>query len=273
MYKIKISSILCAVAIMLLTSCGFNVEISRNNSKDVIYSTGINVTFSEDIASFDKVELSAEAKVKLARADKFAYYVTTDSSFVPFFEFEQKGNVLYIKAKRMRDTIYLYVPENYTFETFEATLSGASQLDASDILSDVKKLDFKLNGASKLSAKAINGDGTIRLDLSGASKVRLNEIQTEWFVCEVNGASKIDVISGVAQHANFRCSGASNIDADMTVDDCSINLSGASKMDIANVVDTLSAELNGASKLNYGGKPKTCKLKSLGVSKIFAEDK
>lgn len=105
------------------------------------------------------------------------------------------------------------------------------------------------------------------LEVSGASKIFVNDVNNDFLNLDVSGASKID-INGKTNRLKIDLSGASRINAvNLTAENVSVEASGASKIDVF-VSDELYADLSGASRLNYSGEPKNVQEKTSGASSV-----
>ena len=127
-------------------------------------------------------------------------------------------------------------------------------------------LRIELSGASKLKGLNIKGKNLnltcsgasnsdikgnfsedIEIDLSGASKLDFN-CNGKDLTAEVSGASKLD-FTGDYDSADVRCSGASSSKMEGSADEAEFECSGASKIEAKEfITKNLRAELSGASK-------------------------
>lgn len=118
----------------------------------------------------------------------------------------------------------------------------------------------KIDGENPLTADSL------LLDLSGATKADLN-LQTQLLTVDSKGASELE-LSGSAEHADIRLSGAGKIDAEnFVVQDMHINCAGASQAEL-NVQRNLWAQAAGASKITYEGNPAVKQSMAVGGSVI-----
>lgn len=105
------------------------------------------------------------------------------------------------------------------------------------------------------------------LDLSGASKVSIVNLDNESLNVDTNGASKISC-EGKTKNLTVDMSGASNFDSEkLSAENVSVDSSGASKASVS-VKDSLKAELSGASKVVYYGNPTNIEKTTSGASSI-----
>jgi hypothetical protein len=103
------------------------------------------------------------------------------------------------------------------------------------------------------------------LDLSGASKIALANLNNESLQLDSSGASKIK-IEGVTKNFTVEMSGASRLDAEsLQSENVSVESSGASNINVF-VTNELKADLSGASKVVYSGNPKNLEKKTSGAS-------
>lgn len=105
------------------------------------------------------------------------------------------------------------------------------------------------------------------LDISGASKISVDNLDNDFLNLDVSGASKINV-KGKTNRLKIDLSGASKIDAEnLTAEKVSVEASGASKVDVF-VSNELYADLSGASRVNYSGEPQIVEKKTSGASSV-----
>lgn len=108
------------------------------------------------------------------------------------------------------------------------------------------------------------------LDLSGASKVSIVNLDNESLNVDASGASKISC-EGKTKNLTVDMSGASNLDGEkLFAENVSVDASGASKASVA-VKDSLKADLSGASKVVYYGNPTNFENKTSGASSIVGK--
>jgi hypothetical protein len=105
------------------------------------------------------------------------------------------------------------------------------------------------------------------LDLSGASKVNIVNLNNDSLSLDSSGASKIK-IEGVTKTFEVEMSGASKLDAEnLKAENVSIDSSGASNAYVY-VTNELKADLSGATNVTYSGSPKNVQKKTSGASSV-----
>lgn len=138
----------------------------------------------------------------------------------------------------------------------EVDLSGACSLEGTGDFSGAE-VTFDLSGAVKVS---INGQldvtGLLKLDLTGAAKVLLQNVIAPQFDIEQSGAASLQ-LAGKMESGKIEVSGASKFDlSKLEVRRVNVELSGASKGSL-NVTELITGEISGASKLIYSGNAST----------------
>lgn len=108
------------------------------------------------------------------------------------------------------------------------------------------------------------------LDLSGASKVSIVNLDNESLNVDTSGASKISC-EGKTKNLTVDMSGASHFESEkLSADIVSVDASGASKANVS-VGSELKADLSGASKVVYFGNPTNIEKKTSGASSIVGK--
>ena len=162
-------------------------------------------------------------------------------------------------------------------------LSGAATLHSKETFSE-KNCEIELSGASKVRLGEVNANvldlnmsgaselvlagsyDIIKTDLSGATKTFLSSGSAKKVEVEISGASKLN-LSGKAEVANLEVSGASHFEgSEFQAKEAVVEISGAAKAQI-NVQKRVSGEVSGASSFTYTGNPdKVILEKSRGAS-------
>lgn len=128
-----------------------------------------------------------------------------------------------------------------------------------------KKLSSRNPIRIKISAPDIN-----KLELSGASKVSILNVDNDSLRIDSSGASKIS-LEGKTKTLIVDMSGASKLTADnLTAGNVSVDASGASCATVS-VLDELKIDLSGASKVVYFGNPSHLEKKTSGASSVVGK--
>jgi len=137
----------------------------------------------------------------------------------------------------------------FTPEKFKADCSGASKLDVN---LNTGQLNIEASGASKIGIQAdITGDAD--LDVSGASKISA-DMRVSNVRLNSGGVCSIE-LTGSASTIKIDVSGTSKIKAgDFTVTNATVISSGTSAVTV-NATDSLKINSSGAASVNYKGSP------------------
>jgi hypothetical protein len=148
-------------------------------------------------------------------------------------------------------------------------LTGATTASLGKLNGD--QLTIRLHGASQFNSKGLHLN-TLRVDASGASKIKLAAVQAQEFAANVSGASQLHIQrKGNVDSLQLEANGASHFSAkDLKIQHARVNASGASHIEIR-AIETLEAEASGASHINYYGHPRV-KNNSSGASHINSLD-
>lgn len=127
----------------------------------------------------------------------------------------------------------------------------------------------KFNSKSPIIVK-VSAPNIEEIEVSGASKVNLIDLNNESLNVDASGASKISV-SGTTASLTVDVSGASKLDAEnLKSENAGIEASGASSVNLF-VSGDLTTNASGASNVRYSGTPKNLKNKTSGASSIKAK--
>ncbi len=127
----------------------------------------------------------------------------------------------------------------------------------------------KFNSKSPIIVK-VSAPNIEEIEVSGASKVNLIDLNNESLNVDASGASKISV-SGTTASLTVDVSGASKLDAEnLKSENAGIEASGASSVNLF-VSGDLTTNASGASNVRYSGTPKNLKNKTSGASSVKAK--
>ncbi|HEX8286424.1 MAG TPA: head GIN domain-containing protein [Pyrinomonadaceae bacterium] len=129
-------------------------------------------------------------------------------------------------------------------------------------LSTEKRISAKNPIIVRISAPSIEN-----LEVSGASKVSLADLNNENLQIEANGASKVTA-QGKTANLILDVSGASKIEAEnLLSENASVDASGASTAKVY-TTNELKTDACGASSIIYSGSPKNITKKTSGASSV-----
>lgn len=131
---------------------------------------------------------------------------------------------------------------------------------------------LKLSTEKRISAKnpirvRISAPNIENLDVSGASKVSVANLNNENLQIDTSGASKV-IISGNTANLTIDVSGASKVNAEnLIAENASVDASGASTISV-NAINELKTDASGASNIVYLGSPKNLIKKTSGAGSV-----
>lgn len=230
-----------------------------------ITGSGKLETKEYDYSDFTKVSVGSGFVVTVTRGDSFSVSITADDNIFQYLDIRKVGNTLYVALKRPR--IYLHT-----------TQEALVEMPALRVL--------ELSGASRGDVSGFSTADSLKIELSGASNLDLDDMKAGDTDFDVSGASRVDGSIEIAD-GDFNISGASTFGVEGSAGDVSIEVSGASSAKLGNfaVVDVtvevsgasnatinaggrLNADISGASRLYYLGNPTLGDIEVSGASTV-----
>lgn len=222
MKKITLLPVLLAV---LLTSCSgiFGKRVRGN---------GHVITETRNETGFTGVRVSGAIDLYVRQDSSTSVKIEVDENLQPLIITEKEGNILIIRQKNgvnLKPTrsvkVYVAAP---VLEQFYA--SGAC-----DIFGEGR----------------INSDGNIRVDLSGASEIKM-DLRSPKVEVFVSGAGTVR-LSGETKDFLVEGSGSTDVKCfDLLAENASVDISGAGDAEVFASV-RLNVDVSGAADVNYKG--------------------
>jgi hypothetical protein len=231
----------------------------------VVNGSGETDTWEMDYADFSKLDISHSFEARITRADKFLVTITIDKALNEYLTVDQRGDTLRIGLESGRvytDTsqeVVITMPELRRLE-----LSGSSRAWVTGF-STTDSVGYELSGASRMTLENIkSGDAAFKL--SGASEVTGATV-TSQADFDLSGASTIE-LKGSASDITIGGSGASDFMLeDFPVENARISLSGSSSA-IVKLDGRMDLDLSGASEVEYIGDPRLGDMNLSGNSRV-----
>jgi len=232
--------------------------------------SGGSITNPYDLSNFTRLDIQNAFDVQIVQSDTYSVTVTSSESLLDYLSVAQEG-----------ETVTIKLHPNHPFTDF---VLMKKVLKAKITMPVLRGLT--LSGACKCSMTGFKSTSTLDLDVSGASNLKLNSIETGDTNLLISGDSGI---TGklTAVNTKFDVSGASRADIDGTGEDVQLTASGASKINLEGFINktatiTLSGSsqttidtrehldfsLSGASSLFFLSNPVTGKTEVLGASTV-----
>lgn len=210
-----------AVTSFTATSCMISTATSKNEATSIY---DVNTSYKS---------LSVRSTIKVDyRHDIDKIQIIADSSILPKIKVvhDEDGIEIYASSFKSPFKVTALVPASKELENIE--ISGASSFSSDEEIK-AEELDIEVSGASKFEAN----------------------INCQSLKASVNGASSAN-IGGKAVNAEINVSGASKLSSEnLNTDYADVDISGASKAKII-CNKNITGEVSGASKLSFGGAAK-----------------
>lgn len=219
-------------------------------ARDRVRGNGEIKEESRNETGFNKVEVSGAIRVYARQDSSWAVKVVTDANLLTHVDTYVEGQTLVIRPEEGYNLdpsssvkVYISSPSYTDFD-----ISGASEVNTENRISDNRSITLGLSGASK--AELDLKSPLIRVELSGASVVRLRG-ETRDLDIDAAGASKALCYNLPSENA-------------------SVDLSGACSAEVMASVQ-LKADASGASHIRYKGTPQVNQSVS-GAGSVKKED-
>ncbi len=210
-----------AVTSFTATSCMISTATSKNEATSIY---DVNTSYKS---------LSVRSAIKVDyRHDIDKIQIIADSSILPKIKVvhDEDGIEIYASSFKSPFKVTALVPASKELENIE--ISGASSFSSDEEIK-AEELDIEVSGASKFEAN----------------------INCQSLKASVNRASSAN-IGGKAVNAEINVSGASKLSSEnLNTDYADVDISGASKAKII-CNKNITGEVSGASKLSFGGAAK-----------------
>lgn len=188
-------------------------------------------TQDRDVSGFTGLDVSGGFEVQVTQGNNEGLRIEADENLLDNIKTEVKNGVLHIYN--------------------EGNITTKNSMKAYVTLKELNSLD--ISGGVKVVGKSTFKPKTFKMDLSGASTIKL-DLVTERLVADMSGASKI-ALTGRADELLLNMSGASDVDAeDLEAKDVKVEASGASKVRVF-AKESLAIDASGASQVRYKGSP------------------
>ncbi len=193
-------------------------------------STGIQITETRNVESFDRISVSAPVTVNIVCGETQSVKVTSNDQSIKKIVTEVVDGVLNIKV-----------------ETGHNRINKKTIVDVN--IENIKAL--RASGACKVNMPQYTVCEDLELRVSGASDVLISDLEVKGLLnAEISGASDLDMVCK-AGRTIVHASGASDVDIErIDSQEIEISASGASDVDVRGKVDNLIVSASGASEVN-----------------------
>lgn len=228
------------------------------------------VTEKIDVTGFTGVEIDGPFEATLTRSDAFSVTVSVQPAFRDYVSAVLEGDTLKI-GLNPRHPFTVFPGGASTFrvkitmpQLSRLSLSGATKGTMADFKS-TENLRLEVSGASSLKVKEAEA-GDVELRVDGASHIS-GALAAKGIEMDVSGAGKVE-LAGSAEGARITASGASRVALlSVPVSTADVRLSGASQATL-NVKEKLDVTLADASRLEFQGNPTVGRMNISGASTV-----
>jgi hypothetical protein len=219
---------LSAVSIsLLLSSCGMNVLKGEGNK----------TTATPVVSSFNAIEIDLPLKTDITMQDGS-----------PTVELKGYENIIkHIKTKVEGNILHVYsdLDETWIMDCDDAT----ARITLPSLVA------LSLDGVSNADVHGNITGNEFKLEISGAGKTTIDNINVDNFFVDLSGAASMEVKAGTVKHADYDISGVGKIRAfPLQATETSASISGAGKGEVT-ALQKLSASISGAGSIKYKGHP------------------
>lgn len=217
------------IAVLICTaSCRMNVMKGEGNK----------TTNTPAVGSFNAVEIDLSLKAVL----------TIQQGAVAGVTFSGYENLLkHIKAVVENNKLRIYSDLDATWTMESGDVAAQITLPALASLT--------LSGAPDAEVHGNVTGNEFKLDISGASSVKMDSVNTDNFSLDVSGAADVVINGGTVKKASFEINGAGDVKAfPLQANEAIASISGAGTCNIT-ATGKLTSDISGAGTINYKGHP------------------
>ena len=247
------------VVAMLASGC-ITIDIDPT-FRETVSGSSVIADYLLNYSDFSEIAIDGPIHADISRSNTFKFTLSVNENIYQYVQVNQVVNTLRVS---LDPNIY------YRNANISITLT----------LPDLRALG--INGAGTCTLNGFNLEKHLEISVSGASTLKIQNIETSYISLTASGASTITgsltskdgrmhvsgassiVLSGQCSNLDANVSGASQLKmSNFWVDSADIVASGVSAVDI-NVGSKLDIDLSGVSTMTYGGSP------SLGTVRVDA---
>jgi hypothetical protein len=237
------------IVLMATQLAGCSMDIVLPDNSISIVGSGNLVSREEDIAGFDRIDVSQAFQIDIRQGEEYSVIVRVDDNVVEYLQVVKEGNTLVIDLDSSLSSGYSFTNVTMEAEVTMPSLTGVDASGACDVtvtgFASSESLDVHLSGSSSLEGDIEAGDA--RIHASGASDVDLTGSAQD-LTLDVSGSSEANLANFAAIDAEVEASGASEV--------------------VVNVTGRLDADTSGSSSVYYSGDPTLGRIDSSGSSSV-----
>lgn len=213
---------------VLSTSCRMNV----------LKGEGKKITDAPAVTPFNAVEIDISLKAVINVQEGTSAGVQLNG---------YENLLKHIKTKVENNTLRIY-----------SDLDKTWTMDSDDVTATITVPSItllKLTGAPDADMHGNISGNDFKLDISGASTVKIDNVNVDNFSVDVSGAANIEIKGGTVKHAQYEVNGAGDLKAfPLQSTETTVTISGAGTSHIT-ALQKLTANISGAGTIKYKGHP------------------
>lgn len=216
--------------ILAVSACGISFP-SRGR-----HASGHIISETREVSGFHGIVVSGGSVIDITQGEEEGLVIEADENMMEYLESEVEDGILYlgIRETQILDGFISFDPVHYHLK--------------------VKNLDdISISGSTDLTADSLTTTD-MKVDLSGASTIKINDFQADSLDLVSSGASDVDLAGNCPRQIININGGGKYRAADLVSKDVTINASGAADVDVS-AADKLELNLSGASQVDYYGDP------------------
>ena len=211
------------------------------------------VTKDYNLKGFYGIDAGSIVEVQLTKSETWKVSVTLPEALEDYLDVKMNNGKLSINLRQAP----LKIRKNYGTWVVTATVS----------MPELRSLN--LSGAIKFSCDDSFdlGNGTFKMDLSGASKAKGLDIIAKELVMDMGGAASAD-LAGDFHVARIEMGGAAKCHFNINADELDQEISGAAKAYHSGEFGSIELEASGAGVFSFTGSAEKIEIEGSGASKI-----
>jgi Putative auto-transporter adhesin, head GIN domain len=229
MHKFLLSFVFVFGIIFCGTSC----------KRNVLKGEGKRTTNTPATASFNAIKIQVPLKAT----------IEVKEGSTPSVQFDSYENVLkHVLAKIENNVLIIYtdLDETWTFDKDDHIKA---------VITMPAIVGLTMEGAPDAEVHGNVAGSEFKVNISGASSIKVDNVTTDNFSVEVSGAADVEVKGGTVKHAKFEINGAGDVSAfGLQADEMTATISGAGSSEVT-ANQKLTASISGAGTIKYKGHP------------------
>ena len=202
-----------------------------------VRGSGNIVTEERNVSGFDRVSLSGFGDVEIEVGDKESLTVRTDDNIMPYVRTEVKGNTLVL---------------DFDDNGFNRSYDPTDGIHFTLVVTDLNRVD--ISGAGKMVVAELETEKFV-VNNSGAASVEIESLTADELVVTQSGAGAVSV-SGTVQGQELNHSGAGSYHAaELESETAILEISGVGNATVW-ATESLDISISGMGNVTYYGAPR-----------------